>query len=410
MKISDIPVPEIYKESADFRFFLDWFELALSKVKYDTDNLFDLYDPQRCPSNLLWLLGDTIGFKFDSRLCPAFNRLVLMYFMAMIRKKGSKLGVTLAAEVNLAQFNINNYGKENEILYDRLEDTSVPVNSVYVTSHTAEGYIDIVYFSTEKPIDACVEYVRPLGMYMFDHAGVRFDSRTKISVDARLTNTREIGISLGSTHVGKYSREDYASLQRAGVREVKSHDSNVVTTTPDPNSVRKPVWYRNVDAEGDPETLIDPGWRALHSLQLSNNEHIVESLIPDSDKIFSVGYQPQDVSTFMPDNYLDPKYLQSDAYKKSEEYLKAYNLQYNKDQEEAITQDVATLDINRASTIVDPKPRVNPVMSTLGDAVALYKLPEGQTADDINIDQTIDNTSYTKGDGTDRNNKPHSGE
>ena len=62
MKISDIPVPEIYKESADFRFFLDWFELALSKVKYDTDNLFDLYDPQRCPSNLLWLLGDTMGF------------------------------------------------------------------------------------------------------------------------------------------------------------------------------------------------------------------------------------------------------------------------------------------------------------------------------------------------------------
>ena len=160
MKISEIPVPEVYKESADFRFFLKWFETCLSKIKYDTDNMLDLYDPQRCPSNLLWLLADTMGFKYDTRLCTAFNRLVLLYFVSMIRNKGSKTGVTLAAEVNLAQFNINNYGKEKDILYDRLEDTSIPVNSVYVTPHTKEGYIDIVYFSTEKPIDACVEYVR----------------------------------------------------------------------------------------------------------------------------------------------------------------------------------------------------------------------------------------------------------
>ena len=136
MKISDIPVPEVYKDSADFRFFLRWFEIALSKVKYDTENMMDLLDPQRCPSHLLWLLASTIGFKYDSRLCSAFNRLVLIYFMSMIRNKGSKTGVTLAAEVNLAQFSINDYGKENDILYDRLEDTSIPVNSVYVTSHT----------------------------------------------------------------------------------------------------------------------------------------------------------------------------------------------------------------------------------------------------------------------------------
>ena len=111
-----------------------------------------------------------------------------MYFASMIRNKGSKDGVTLAAEVNLAQFNILEYGKEKDILYDRLEDTSIPVNSVYVTPHTSEGYIDVVYFSDEKPIDACIEYVRPLGMYLFQHAGVRYDVRTRISVDARLTD------------------------------------------------------------------------------------------------------------------------------------------------------------------------------------------------------------------------------
>ena len=52
MKFEDIPVPEIYTTSADFRFFLRWFNLALSKIQYDTENLADLYDPISMPSDL----------------------------------------------------------------------------------------------------------------------------------------------------------------------------------------------------------------------------------------------------------------------------------------------------------------------------------------------------------------------
>lgn len=391
MRISDIPVPEVYKESADFRFFLNWFETALSKIKYDTDNMLDLYDPQRCPAHLLWLLADTIGFKYDSRLCTAFNRLVLLHFMSMIRNKGSKTGVTLAAEVNLAQFNINNYGKENEILYDRLEDTSIPVNSVYVTPHTREGYIDIVYFSTEKPVDACIEYVRPLGMYMFDHAGVRFDARTKISIDARLTNTRDLGVSIGSTRVGHYSRADYASLQHTSVDDVM---------VPDSEHRRRDVWYRNSDAEGNPNKSIDPGWRTLYSLQLCNNEHIVESLIPDKDKIFSIGYEPQSVNVHMPDNYLDPSYIASAEYRKSDDYKRPYNLRYDKGLEEAITQDVYTVDNDRTTDIVNPRPAVNPVMANVGDAIALYTLAGSETADSADLDRATDGKLFAVGDAS----------
>lgn len=405
MKISDIPVPEVYKQSADFRFFMKWFELCLSKVQYDTDHFMDLLDPQRCPSELLWLLGDTMGFKYDTRLCNAFNRLVLLYFMSMIRNKGSKTGVTLAAEVNLAQFSINNYGKEKDILYDRLEDTSIPVNSVYVTPHTKEGYIDIVYFSTEKPVDACVEYVRPLGMYMFDHAGVRLDARTKISIDARLTNSREVGVSIGSTHVGHYTRADYASLQKSYLSDwehtssITQKDSYKVTDqVVNTEHTRNNVWYRNTEAEGEPSTLLDAGWRTLYSLQLANNEHIVQSLIPD--KIFSLGYQPQDVSVHMPDNYLDPAYLASDEYKKSDDYRKPYNLRYDLTNEEAITQDIYTLDKSRTKDIVNPRPAVGPVMYNIGDAIPLYTLPEGKTSDEVNLDEVTKLDKFTKGDAT----------
>ena len=226
MKFSDISVPEVYKSSSDFRFFLKWFEAALTKYKYEHENFLDLYDPLRCPDNLLWCLADTMGFKYDDRLPVAYNRLVLLYFMSMIRLKGSKDGVTLAAELNLAQFRIlekavtgyfeSDEGREpewidpKEILGSRLEDTSIPVNSAYVTPHVKDGYIEVVYFSSKKPTDACLEYVRPLGMYMFEFSGVRYDSRTKISIDARLTNSEDSYLSIGATHVGHYKREDYA--------------------------------------------------------------------------------------------------------------------------------------------------------------------------------------------------------
>lgn len=195
MDISKIPVPQIYKESSDFRFFLRWIESCLLPVQEDIENGMDLYDPLRCPSDLLWLLADTMGFKYDDRFSCAFNRLVLLYFASMIRNRGSEKGMLLGAETNLAQFVLDDTAESyrevsggDEILYDRLENTSIPVNSASVVNHVEDGYIDVIYFSTRVPQDACLEYVRPAGMYCFQSPGVRFDSRTKISVEACLTN------------------------------------------------------------------------------------------------------------------------------------------------------------------------------------------------------------------------------
>lgn len=357
MNIDKVSVPEVYKESWDFRFFLKWFKTSLSKVQHDTENMSDLYDPLRCPDWLLWMLGDTVGFRYDDRLPAAFNRLVILYFMSMIRNKGSKDGVTLAAEVNLAQFNLLEYGKSSDILYNRLEDTSIPVNSAYVNPHTAEGYIDVVYFSQQLPIDACIEYVRPLGMYCFKYAGVRFDARTKISVDPRLTNIEDIGVSIGATHVGHYRREDYARVQRvtdttSDIRwdvsvldQVEADPRIDYIKPPEGSGISKRqyyqeqraklqldkrikheraqideyypgngTYYRNPDYEGEPSDEVYAGLRSLYSLQLCNNEHVMKSLIPGLDpdelekqyKIFGIGYTPQTDNTTFADDYVLP--------------------------------------------------------------------------------------------------------
>lgn len=392
MDIKSISVPEIYKSSQDFRFFLEWFSTALSKVQYDIENLLDLYDPLRCPEDLLWMLAETIGYKFDDRLNTAFNRLVLIYFMSMIKNRGSKDGVTLAAEINLAQFRIQDAAKAKTVLNNRLEDTSIPVNTVYVTPHTADGYIDVVYFADKLPLDACIEYVRPVGMFLFQHAGVRYDARTKIGIDARLTNTSDIGMSFGPVQVGHYRREDYARLQ-------KTLDTD--GTALDPSHTKHKVWSRNSDyediADGDGTyesgtkelDKVNPAYRALYSMQISNNEEIVKSLV--TDPIFSIGYGPQDVSTTYPDDYLS-KITNNNGVVSKTNYNpydtdRPWNLRYDRDYDESQTAsssdgnyDVMTLDADRSTDILNPRPAVNPVMGQMGDAIELKS----------------DNSSYTK--------------
>lgn len=347
MDFKDISLPEAYKESADFRLFIDWISLCFSKVKYDTENIVDLLDPERCPKSLLWLLADTFGFRYDDRLLPAFNRLVLLYFMSMIRNRGSRTGITIAAEVNLAQFNLNSYAEEDKIYEDRLKDTTIPVNSVYVTEHTDEGWVDIVYYSENAPIDACLEYVRPLGMYCFARPGVDINARTKISVDARLTDTSNVGLTIGPTRVGHYRRADYASMQ--GVTETLPHSLKL----------RNKSFYRNSDFEKVPS--IDAGYRSLNSLQLCNNEHIIRALMPSGeeyDPIFYLGLTPEDVKVSEPANYYKDK------------SRKLYNLLYDYTQEKTYGDEVYTIDEDRSPDEDNPRPAVNKPMMTLGQALS----------------------------------------
>ena len=367
MQIKDIPVPEVYKESADFRLFLKWFDYALTKTQYDTNNLMDLYDPLRCPKDLLWMLGDTMGYQYDDRLCAAFNRFAMLYFMSMIKYKGSRTGVTLAAEVNLKQKDIDAYGEENNINYNRLEDTSIPVNSVYVEPNIEEGYINIVYFTDETPVDSCIEYVRPLGMYCFQHAGVRVDSATKISVDARLANATDAMGSIGPTRVGRYTRNDYARLQK--MSNEPKQQNNLEDT-------RTKAWARSSTAPVDGEPTVNAGYRALSSLQMSNNEHIVKSLF--STPIFSI--PKLEVGTIEQTNVKDPRF--NLMYNRTVD-IQSYYKGVDENGEPIPTYDtrpeylpVDTLDHNRHSTLDDPKPKVSGIMTAVGERIVpSYPVP-----------------------------------
>jgi len=133
-------------------------------------------------------------------------------------------------------------------------------------------------------------------MFLFQQAGVRFDARNKISVDARLTDSRDLGLSttFGPTQVSHYRREDYARLQKTAevASEIEGNPMSFNGKINNTSHKRNYVWYRNSDFEdmeyGDGSYEIgvgkgsDPapnaGYRAIYSLQLSNNEELVRSL------------------------------------------------------------------------------------------------------------------------------------
>jgi hypothetical protein len=119
---------------------------------------------------------------------------------------------------------------------------------------------------------------------------------------------------------------------------------------------------------------IHPGYRALYSLQLCNNEQIMKALI---DPVFSLGYGPQEVGVTYPDNYMkEPgQPLRDDWYNYTSQNVYSdkpiWNLRFDKEAEEALGTDIYTLDDDRTESIVKPRPAVNPIMSELGDAMAM---------------------------------------
>ena len=211
-------------------------------------------------------------------------------------------------------------------------------------------------------------------MYCFQHAGVKIDSATKISVDARLANATDILGTIGPTKVGHYSRDDYARLQK-------------MTNEPRQNinldDTREPAWQRSSTAEAEP--TVNAGYRALSSLQLANNSHIVNSLF--SQPIFSLGYGPV-VDEITHEDIADPKFnlrynrtvdlmsqdpalrtgvtiptLGNTPLESTGEYVSSGEV-VPIDPQKALPVD--TLDVTRESAYNDPKPKVDAIF-TLGD-------------------------------------------
>lgn len=153
-------VPEVYKESRDFRVFVKLLDMICQTTKYDIDSWIKLYDAYECPQYFLPLLADMVGYKYDTKFTFEESRVIIGNFVAMLKNRGSKIGFKEALSILL---NAKLFSDPNNPEYRQL------VNRL----STLEIYFDFeegkttLYFPQQVDYDKnFMNYVRPIGTYL----------------------------------------------------------------------------------------------------------------------------------------------------------------------------------------------------------------------------------------------------
>lgn len=177
-------VPEIYRESRDFRVFLKLLDIVINSCKYDIDNWTTLYDPLQCPENFLPLLADFIGYRYDTSLSVTENRVIMSEFNTMIKNKGSEIGLRLAAALSMnAQLASDPMSKEYIRAVSQLQFLELFYN--YDT-----GIIRIYYPRDLTKIRDIFKYVRPVGSFIELILTEFPEPESDIAISTRATVTR----------------------------------------------------------------------------------------------------------------------------------------------------------------------------------------------------------------------------
>lgn len=185
-------VPEIYRESRDFRVFLKLLDMIVNVQKYDIDNWTTLYDPMRCPEKFLPLLADMIGYRYDTGLSTMENRVIMSEFNSILKNKGSEVGLRLAAALSMnAQLANDPSSPEYIRAVSQLQFLEMFYD--YET-----GIIRIYYPSDLKKIRDIFKYVRPVGSFI-ELIKTEFpEPSSDFAISARATISRR-----------KFTDEDY---------------------------------------------------------------------------------------------------------------------------------------------------------------------------------------------------------
>lgn len=177
-------VPEIYRDSRDFRVFLKLFSLIVDVQKHDIDNWTTLYDPMLCPDEFLPLLSDFIGYRYDSSLSVTENRVIMSEFNTVIKNKGSEIGLRLAAALSMnAQLASDPDSDEYIRAVSQLQFLELFYNP-------ETGVIQIFYPRDLTKIRDIFKYVRPVGSFLELVLTEFPEPESDLALSARATVTR----------------------------------------------------------------------------------------------------------------------------------------------------------------------------------------------------------------------------
>lgn len=224
-------VPDVYKTSRDFKVFLRLLEYVASSAKYDIDNWLNLYNPLKCPVKFLGYLADLIGYKYNTSLSVAENRIIMSKFVEMIKNKGSDIGIRMAAALSLnAQLASDPSSAEYQEAVNLLQqletyyDKDTGVITIYYPKDL-DKVRDLLYYV--RPVGSFIEYVpavmsEPPGNNMGIYTSVETLTHPYDNEKSSKVNHAQVGISKVSNHVPTFNYVAEIAIQET------DEDGNII--------------------------------------------------------------------------------------------------------------------------------------------------------------------------------------
>lgn len=204
-------VPEAYSKSRDYKVFLRLAGLVSTVLKYNIDNLGNLYEAENCPVGLLDELAGMVGYTYKDSRTVASQRKIISYYPFLLRNRGSATAIEIATALSLSTLQY----KENEI----------PLDRIYVDYDATTGKIIITYPSEAKIDKDIINDVRPVGTFIEFRPSVGrdvLDGELKVKVTASGSThnyTNEKGSIYNEDTSTELSSVNFGSVAREEIKE-----------------------------------------------------------------------------------------------------------------------------------------------------------------------------------------------
>lgn len=184
-------IPDVYGRERDMRALTLLLDIVLTSFKHDVDNLGCIYDANYCPEAFLPFLAKTFNYEYNDLDTVTSNRKIIDIFTTLEKHRGSDIGLRMATALSLTALDMSQTNLElANVNTDYITAlTDVEIQYCYDSSDNDDGYentIIIDYPNTYTLVRYLLDYVRPVGMYIYLRSIEKFKSVNAMAILAQV--------------------------------------------------------------------------------------------------------------------------------------------------------------------------------------------------------------------------------
>lgn len=239
LDIEQLTPPVYSKNSRDFQFFSKLLQTAVNSVKYNADNLQNMYDPFKCNDRMLDLLCSIYNYQPKNNPTDQDLRVILTNYTRLMKNKGNRLGIeqAVAMALKLQHINreysvvikrmVNSGGADVDTAYNENGQLQYDQNNSFIITIGINNAFEMKY------LKEFLDLVKPVG-YLYNAKQVEMTSQssriggTFEIVEGTFTNNRET-YSMTNEETGAVpaykDRNNYGQITQLNRQEITREDN-----------------------------------------------------------------------------------------------------------------------------------------------------------------------------------------